>query len=168
MAQLLTVRDLAGQLQVCERTIRRRVADGTLPTVRLGRTIRRREESRGKPRSRRPWLLGRTRRSRRTAWNAPGEYCPSFGPLSWATVRVWPLTDRLTGSHRRLSAASRASYFPGLPPGWRETWGKSTRVGKSIFTLWLVGVVRGSSYGAVKVSGVAFWYTAPETAEQLK
>ena len=39
-AQLFTVNQIARQALVCERTIRRRIADGTLPVVRLGRAVR--------------------------------------------------------------------------------------------------------------------------------
>jgi excisionase family DNA binding protein len=41
MAQKITIADAAKEFGVCERTVRRRIADGTLPAYRVGpRAIR--------------------------------------------------------------------------------------------------------------------------------
>jgi excisionase family DNA binding protein len=43
--QLLTVSEVAQRLRLSERQIRRMIADGRIPVVRLGRAVRIREET---------------------------------------------------------------------------------------------------------------------------
>ena len=44
LMQLLTVSEVAQRLRLSERQIRRMIADGRIPVVRLGRAVRIREE----------------------------------------------------------------------------------------------------------------------------
>ena len=45
LMQLLTVSEVAQRLRLSERQIRRMIADGRIPVVRLGRAVRIREET---------------------------------------------------------------------------------------------------------------------------